>query len=477
MTVSWSISQTKGVTLRLTFILFVLVFAGCLFGIWTRPVGLLASVWPANALMLGMLLRVPKIATPLGWLAGAMAFLLADLLTGSELFIALILNAANLFSIATAYFILSRLSVDLLRLRHPVAMLYILLGAACGGVSAGLVGSLANPYFFDGNMLNGFTFWWITEVVNYVAILPIFLSASWSQVSLYYPNRWGNRSYDWLPALAVVVSCMAMLLIGGPGAVAFPVLALLWCALVYSVFCTAILTLLCSVLALLSLSASSYHLIFSGVDDAALFSIRLGASVVAVAPIMLAIVIRNRNELMEKLRHLSNHDALTGAASRASFLIEATRSVEERQYPHAVMMIDLDHFKLINDQYGHAAGDKALKDTTSQIKTCLRPKDLIGRMGGEEFAVLLVNCHPADAVIVAQRICSAVASQPVALPGGVSLQVTTSIGLSFAERGEPVSLERLLADADAALYQSKGAGRNRVTCSTSDTCRASSQPG
>ncbi|MBT1063518.1 diguanylate cyclase [Bowmanella sp. Y26] len=436
----------------------------------------MASVWPANALMLGMLLRVPQVANPYGWLASASAFVLADLITGSGLFIALILNGANLLSVAAAYWLLSRLSDDMLNLRHPHSILYIMLASAVGGVAAGLVGSLANPYFFRGSMLNGFTFWWVTEVVNYVAILPIFLSASLQQIRSFSFALWGSRRYDWMPALAVGISCFAMFMIGGPGAVAFPVLALLWCALTYSVFSTSVLTLICSLLALLILSDSKYHHIIAGVDDAALFSIRLGAAVVAVAPIMLAVLTRNRNELMEQLRYLSNYDALTGIRSRAAFCLEASRSLKENQCAHAVMMVDLDHFKQINDQYGHAAGDQTLQTMAMRIQQCLRPSDYLGRMGGEEFAVLLTDCQPIAAKAVAERICAVVASQPVELAGNIPLQVTTSIGVSFAERDENVSLETLLASADAALYESKKAGRNRVTCCSSTTFGAALEP-
>ncbi|WP_102796963.1 GGDEF domain-containing protein [Bowmanella denitrificans] len=457
----WPKSHTLPHRVQVHAALFVLVLLGCLLGIWTRPIGLLASIWPANALMLGFMLRVPQSASVSGWLTGAAAFLTADLLTGSGLLQTSILSSANLISIWAAYLILSRASDNVLGLRHPISMLYLLLASAIGGAAAGLVGMLANPYLFGGSMLRGFTFWWITEVVNYVAILPIFLTAPVQRAES-TGHKWQFRKQDILPTLAVLLSCLAMLLIGGPGAVAFPVLALLWCALVYPVFPTAILTLLCSLLALLTLSDSGFHHNVTGIDDAALFSIRLGAAVVAIAPVMLSIVTNHRNELMAQLRYVSMHDALTGAGNRAAFCQEAERILQQKQHPHAVLMIDLDHFKQVNDKYGHAGGDRVLCEVARRIQSCLRPDDQLGRIGGEEFAVVLYACHPDDAKDIAERIRFAIAAQPVTLSDNKLITVTTSIGVSFVENGASKSLESLLAEADGALYQSKESGRNCV---------------
>ncbi len=445
-------------------IMFILVLAASLLGIATRPAGFLASIWPANALMLGVLLRVPGAARWSGWVAAAAAFMTADLLTGASLFKAAILNTANLVSVAFAYFILSRLPTEMIRLRQPVAMLYIVLAAAFGGAAAGVIGGFANPLLFHGSVLTGFMFWWITEMVNYVAILPIFLSApSWRTLTkVMWIRNWTFRRHDVLPALAVVVSCVAALFIGGPGAIAFPVLALLWCGLVYPVFPTAILTLLCSLFALVSIFHGHVSSYAEGIDKIALFSIRLGVSVIAIAPIMLSIVMRNRNELLATLRYMTTHDSLTGVGSRAAFREDAERILREACHPHAIMMIDLDHFKTINDTHGHGIGDEVLCEIARRISACLRPVDRLGRMGGEEFAVILKNCSLADAQEIAERIRATVAMQPVVTKSNVPVPVTTSIGLTFAGSPDRKQLDALLAEADSALYRGKQNGRNRV---------------
>ncbi|THF66093.1 diguanylate cyclase [Pseudothauera nasutitermitis] len=444
--------------------LFGVVFAASLFGIWSRPVGFLASVWPANALMLVVLLRLPNARHWSGWTAGAAAFMAADLLTGAELLKAAILNAANLVSVGAAYLVLARQPTEMIRLRKPVSMLYVVLAATIGGGAAGILGGIANIWIFQGKLLSGFVFWWITEVVNYVAILPIFLSApSFRKLWRLLGSRaWFIRRDDLLPALAVALSCGVALLVGGPGAIAFPILALLWCGLVYPVFLTAILTLSCSLLALTFLSSGYLSGYTTGFDNFAVISIRLGTCVIAIAPIMLAIVMRNHNELLARLRYISTHDSLTGIGNRAAFLDNAGRMLSEAPHPSAVMMIDVDHFKAINDTHGHASGDEVLREIARRIRACLRSTDQFGRMGGEEFAVFLGRCQPSTAQEIAERIRASVAMRPVVIRGEIPVPVTVSVGLSFSDEACGRCLDTLLIKADSALYAGKERGRNRV---------------
>lgn len=445
-------------------LLFVVVFLASLLGIWTRSAGFVASMWPANALMLGILLRVPGASRWSGWLAGALAFMAADLLTETELFKAVILNAANMIGISAAYLLLSRLPAEVQRLRHPLSMLYIVLVALCGGVAAGVIGGLANPLLFGGEVLRGFFFWCVTESVNYLAILPILLSAP----ALQEWGRWrrlldgGVRKGDVWPALAVLLSCGAAFYIGGPGAIVFPMLALLWCGLVYPVFPTAILTLACCMFVLLVMSGGAFAEYVAGLDRMSLISIRLGVGVIAIAPIMLSIVTSHRNELLAELRYLSAHDSLTGVSNRAAFLAEAQRVLGEGRGPYAVMMLDIDLFKSINDSYGHAAGDEVLREVARRIRAGLRPDDRLGRLGGEEFAVLLAACPAVAANEVAERIRRSVAEQPVFIRADLSVPVALSIGVACGAGSPASTLDSLLADADAALYVGKNGGRNRV---------------
>ncbi len=289
--------------LRDPLILGVVVFCACLFGIYSRPVGFLATVWPANAIMLSFLLLRPNSARVSGWLAAVSAYLAADLLTGSTLPKAVLLNLANLVGVVTAYFICIRLPVDAIRLRQPSSMLYIALVSAAGASAVGAVGAIANPILFGGGSISGSLFWFATEFVNYLTILPVILSWPFNRVT---PEKSGMTelkemaaslaAHSGLPVAALVLSCLAAMIIGGPGAIAFPVPALLWCGLIYPVFPTAILTLLFGSWALIAISAGYLPNSTGPIDEMSLVSIRLGASLIALAPVTLATVMQSRNK-------------------------------------------------------------------------------------------------------------------------------------------------------------------------------------
>jgi len=164
-------------------------------------------------------------------------------------------------------------------------------------------------------------------------------------------------------------------------------------------------------------------------------------------------------KLLYRLAHLAERDALTGLYNRRALLDLAERAVGQ-QALLAVLMIDLDHFKTINDRYGHAAGDAALRQFAERLSQSCRRGDLVGRYGGEEFCVVLPGATASVAQRVAERLRAAMAAEPVSF-GQQQIAVTISVGLA-CQRPELDGLEPLLAAADSALYQAKRRGRNRV---------------
>jgi len=165
-------------------------------------------------------------------------------------------------------------------------------------------------------------------------------------------------------------------------------------------------------------------------------------------------------------------DFLTGFHNRrylhARLREELARAQRLRQ-PLACLMIDVDHFKRINDQYGHLAGDAVLREVAQRIDAEMRISDTGARFGGDEFAMVLSEASVADAEKVAARVLKAVRSQAIAV-GATTETVTLSIGVAAAKPGPSVRdhkvlAERLIAEADAALYRAKSAGRNRVATS------------
>jgi diguanylate cyclase (GGDEF)-like protein len=173
--------------------------------------------------------------------------------------------------------------------------------------------------------------------------------------------------------------------------------------------------------------------------------------------------IAERRQLEAQLRRMATTDGLTGTLNRAQFMALGQRELERPQpldQGLAVLMLDIDHFKLINDRYGHLAGDEALKHFVAQLRGGMRGGDLLGRLGGEEFAILLPAAAGEAAWHVAERLRARVATTPLA-HGDHTIGITVSIGAAMA-RDTDATLEQILARADARLYAAKRAGRNRV---------------
>ena len=169
-------------------------------------------------------------------------------------------------------------------------------------------------------------------------------------------------------------------------------------------------------------------------------------------------------ELHNSLRFAATHDFLTGLMNRAEILAGLSRELARSQrtgQPVAIIMGDIDHFKQINDSLGHAAGDEALKDVARKMKSDLRPYDLAGRYGGEEFLLILPTCPLAAATHRAEQVRLSLAKSPILTPFG-SIPLTLSMGVTVCPPDAELQLEELLRQADQALYSAKQAGRNRV---------------
>lgn len=168
-------------------------------------------------------------------------------------------------------------------------------------------------------------------------------------------------------------------------------------------------------------------------------------------------------DLAENLRRLATADVLTGIYNRRGFDDAAERAIRNAQRQRqslSVVVADIDNFKAINDRYGHNVGDRALCHFASRLERLVRRGDLIGRIGGEEFALLLVNTPAQNAVEVVERIRRDIAAMPVGGPDRIA--ITASFGVTGLRPGD-ISLAPLLARADRALYRSKLDGRDRVT--------------
>jgi diguanylate cyclase (GGDEF)-like protein len=173
--------------------------------------------------------------------------------------------------------------------------------------------------------------------------------------------------------------------------------------------------------------------------------------------------ITERKLLERRLSHLAATDSLTGIANRAGFFDAAQREIAaslRSEKPPALLMIDMDHFKQINDTYGHETGDAVLRSFAKLCRRQFRANDIVGRLGGEEFAILLPQASRETALARAEKLRAS--TEKLRFRGrAAELQVTASIGVTFFEPGEK-SLDAALSRTDKALYAAKRNGRNRV---------------
>lgn len=209
-----------------------------------------------------------------------------------------------------------------------------------------------------------------------------------------------------------------------------------------------------------------------GSRDSQRFTHDLASDFLAHLGVIVAISLENAVNRARLLRS-GVTDFLTGWHNRRYFqnrLREELARAERTGKALACLMIDIDHFKEINDRFGHLAGDEALKEVARRAEAEIRAGDTGARFGGDEFAILLAGAESAHALKLAERIHQSVGSAPIRVHGGAHVTVTLSIGLATA-RPQPRShdykalAERLIAEADAALYRAKSAGRNRVEVS------------
>jgi diguanylate cyclase (GGDEF)-like protein len=193
----------------------------------------------------------------------------------------------------------------------------------------------------------------------------------------------------------------------------------------------------------------------------------IGVSVFLSALLVIFLVdqlVRKERAYARLLRELAVTDALTGAANRRHFIDALERELQRAGrfgFPVSVVLLDIDHFKRVNDSFGHPAGDEVLVQVVARLAAKLRESDLLARYGGEEFVVLLSHLGAVEARDAADRLRAVVSEEPLQVEGQ-RIPVTASFGVATVEPGETVGGRELLRRADSAMYWAKRAGRDRV---------------
>lgn len=411
-------------------------------------------LYPVAAVLFGLLVRFPELARAKFWLAMYSGMLAADVAQGQNFEQALWLNACLLLQVLIGCALLS--VRPLTGLYEPKNALYLFFVAI---FSVAIGASLAMPMSIDYVQQSATQIWlsWFSgQFATMMLVAPVFIC---------WPGR--LRGYelslqDLVPITSVLVMIVLARLVEGPGAMAFVLPALLWCAMRYRIFTLSLIILVVGTLEIMhgfnALSALALDV------GEAMHSVRLGVAMMVLSPLLVATATHAHQQLLARTQHHANHDFLTAALTRRAFTQKAKRLLRTRRKQRqsiGLVLMDLDHFKSINDTYGHAAGDQVLREFAQVVREHLREQDVFGRLGGEEFALLLPGVGQSHALHVAERLRKTVADHSFRFKHA-PLHVTVSMGLSWVPTERSSLLSALLEEADEALYQAKAQGRNRV---------------
>ncbi len=240
----------------------------------------------------------------------------------------------------------------------------------------------------------------------------------------------------------------------------------------------AIITLIASLasVAVTAIAVATLNLAGFGLDWQAALILAAGVPLI-VAPLLswyLIGLLLRIYRIEEEMRGIASHDSLTGLLSRHAFFDRAANYVSlarRDQATFSVLIADLDHFKSINDRYGHPAGDAVLKLFADVVNSVARRSDIIGRIGGEEFAMLLPSTGEAEALEFSNRLHAAIDKAVLRHQDGF-IEYTASIGVATSDPRSGEGIDGLLAQADRALYDAKRGGRNRTAVYREDDSRA-----
>lgn len=470
----------------------------------------IAILWLPNAILLPAFLLLPYRQWPLLALAALVAEIAADT-PSFPLWAALAFGLVNLFEVSLAAILIRqrvRIPFGFDRLRNGAY--FLLFGPLLASALAALAG--AGVYLLLGRAdtpyLTLWLLWWFGDALGLLLLTP-FIVEAW---------RWLERG---MPSLRwpVVLECLLLwsvilalgLTVYGQGDASGIDLffRLVWlvplgilAALRLGILGATATVMLIAVLAVWQLVAG-IHPYATSMPQQAVWLTQEYLAVIALVSVGLAILLREiadqreslkenertlaaYNEVLEErvhtrtlaleeanrsLRHanellatMAATDELTGIANRRYLRSEAQRELarlgQDGETASAIM-VDLDHFKTVNDQYGHEAGDQVLCSILEPMRQCLRPRDLVGRMGGEEFLILLTGVDLATAAGIAERIRAAIEVLEIDYDGR-HIPITASFGI--AQWDGQCELDELIRRADEALYRAKRSGRNRVEC-------------
>ncbi|WP_231378502.1 GGDEF domain-containing protein [Bordetella sp. FB-8] len=441
-----------------------------LLGTYTHISALSLSVfWPANVTCAALIHRYGLARKPASYIIAYAGLALQDCTHWGWSLPPFLFNAADLVFVLVLALWLSRSRIIRQGQNDVAAFFHLILACLAASAACAAVGGpmqQATPYAYAS--LTQAVFGWFTEqFYTSILCLPFLLSLFGGKVHIEHPISLTWRST--LPLLSLLVSIGLSLSIG-PFLILMLVLpALTWCAISYPVWLVQLITLGtgCVQLIIASIHVPGLVDMWGRSVPYMLSVLRLGIAAAIFGPLLIAINMSTIRRLNLKLRQQASYDFLTSTLSRFGLADALSRYTTLREYRDTrmnIMLIDVDHFKRINDSLGHACGDLVLKHIAAVVHDTVPEPRLISRIGGEEFMVVCFGYEPPVFYALADTVRRAIADTPLKHERRDVL-VTISIGIAYSEQAG-INLEKtlwsLFPHADHNLYTAKREGRNRT---------------
>ncbi len=430
----------------------------------------LPVVWPSDAALLAILLHRPRAKLSLVLSAGLAGNLLANLITREAFLVPALLAPANLLGVAIAGTMLRRKLGTLSLLATPSTGGYFMTVAGIlAPAASAIVGATVARWGFGHPFGTGLLIWFLAESLGLLLFTPVLLAMMRGEFRawLHEPSEGGR--VEMLAMQLLVAASSYLVFFALPNAMLymlFPPVTLVTFRLGrLGTKMAVVIVAMFGVVGTMSGQGPIHQMTVDPVEQAVLLQAFLAALLLCSLPATATLSARRtaldeaeeRQRALEErqatLSLLASTDSLTGLLNRGAFRDRVEATLAGANAPSCMLAIDLDRFKQVNDRYGHAAGDAALAHIARLLVRHLRPEDVIGRLGGDEFMVLLPDTHPKEAAMIVQRLQNALAATPLSLTCGTVLPLAMSIGA--ARRDATGSLDMLAAEADAALYRAK----------------------
>ncbi|WP_343550691.1 diguanylate cyclase [Pantoea sp.] len=444
--------------------LFFITLFFCFIGSHLRIPQEFSLFWPVNALVAGLIVRNPHLHTTSSYLVCFSAMIFNDTVFSGWALPAFTVNFANIL------FILVAVSMLIKHLQRPSANSQVFnamrIFPACFLAAAACAtwGAWAQDIDFNARFIVAWGDWFSEQFSTSLMLLPVMLARPLRTVSpriLRHPGKL-------LPLAAVVLSLIVGAMIGGAGSLTFPVPALIWCAIVLPIPLTSLVILITGITEIVLVSHGVMNI--QG-DDALLpishlTSARLGVATVALSPLLVAVSMDAIRQLNHRLALRANFDFLTQLLSRSGLYESLKNEPFSLQREAGVVMLDVDYFKAINDNFGHDAGDGVLEEIARRIQQVVGNRGMVCRFGGEEFVVVVFDYNHGQLYNLAEMVRQAMVKEKFWIQGN-TVTVTASLGLArgsaLSEREWPSVINRLVSAADKNLYLAKRNGRNQTS--------------